>query len=211
MANVHLVYGSFFMGDSKRDIGMIKSAFPQISGLTVAEPVLGNDFDFNSLKDAKYLIVCTSSQMGMPPPNFIQFARQLLLASQNGDKPLKHLKHAVWGNGDETYFKTYMNMPRYMDLLLEKAGSTRFAARGENGEPYAPLDLENVGCKEWTGHMWKACEAAQSGKGEAVAWDAHWAKQKSEHHQKVTEWDMARLEKHGKGAAWHKPSMFAKL
>jgi hypothetical protein len=208
--SVSLVYGSFFMGDCVRDVGFIKDSFPKIDGLTVADPKEGNDFDFNSLKDTKFLIVCTSSQLGMPPPNFLQFAHQLLLASQNGDKPLKHLKHAVWGNGDETYFKTYMNMPRYMDMLLEKAGSTRFCARGENGEPFAELDAENVGCKEWADFMWTQCAAHQAKPDSpAVPWDACWAKKASEHHQKVTEWDLARLNKHGEMTA--KPSMFAKL
>lgn len=211
--NVGFVYGSFLFGDCKDDIQTIKDQFPGIAGLECGVPTAGNDFDFNSLKDMKFLVLCTSSKLGYPPENFTQFAHQLLLAAKNPDKPLKHLQHVVFGNGDgsDEYRKTYMNMPRYMDLLLEKAGSTRFVARGENGEPFAPLDSENVGCKEWAEHMWKQCAAAQSGKCAPVAWDAHWAKQKSEHHQKVTEWDMARLEKHGKGIAWNKPSMFAKL
>jgi hypothetical protein len=49
--NVALVYGSFFMGDSERDINTIKDKFPKIEGLEVAAPVTGDAFDFNSLKD----------------------------------------------------------------------------------------------------------------------------------------------------------------
>ena len=64
--NVSLVYGSFFMGDCKRDIKTIQSCAPKIAGLEVAEPVEGSSFDFDSLKDCKFLIICTSSQLGMP-------------------------------------------------------------------------------------------------------------------------------------------------
>merc|ERR1712129_205047 len=83
---------------------------------------------------------CTSSQYGMPPPNIKEFAHQLLLAAESNPGCLSHLQHAVYGNGDETYWKTYMNMPRYLDKLLEKCGSRRFFARGETGEPNAALD-----------------------------------------------------------------------
>jgi hypothetical protein len=55
--------------------------------------------------------------------------------------------------------------------------------------------------------MWKA---AASPPAKAVAWDAHWAKQKSEHHHKVTQWNLKKLEtKLGKPAKT--PAMFAKL
>jgi sulfite reductase alpha subunit-like flavoprotein len=207
--NVSLVYGSFFMGDCKRDIKTIHSTFPKIAGLEVAEPVEGSSFDFDSLKDCKFLIICTSSQLGMPPPNFAQFAHQLLRAAQNPDKPLKHLQHAVFGNGDETYFKTYMNMPRYMDLLLEKAGSKRFFARGENGEPFADLDTDAVSCKEWAPLMWKAAEKASTTDVAPVKWDACWEKQEPHHHKNITEWDLDRLQKHAAFKA--KPTMYAKL
>ena len=30
------------------------------------------------------------------------------------------LQHAVWGNGDERWYKTYMNVPRVLDSLLER-------------------------------------------------------------------------------------------
>lgn len=210
--NVALVYGSFFMGDSERDIGTIHQGFPKIEGLEVAAPVKGNDFDFDTLKDCKLLIVCTSSQYGMPPPEFKDFAHHLLTAATKHPGCLKHLQHAVWGNGDETYFNTFMNMPRYMDLLLERCGSRRFYARGETGEPHAPMDTAKCTCDEWTPKMWDAAAAAvKEGPGAApVPWDALWAKQASEHHHDVTEWDLAKLEKKlGKPAA--SPAMFSKL
>ena len=37
----------------------------------------GNALDFNSLKDARVLVVCTSSKLGFPPPNLMQFAHHL--------------------------------------------------------------------------------------------------------------------------------------
>jgi sulfite reductase alpha subunit-like flavoprotein len=209
--NVALVCGSFFMGDSEKDIATIKDGFPKIDGLEVADPVMGNDFDFDSLKDCKLLIICTSSQYGMPPPDFAEFAHHLLTAATQHPGCLKHLQHAVFGNGDETYFDTYMNMPRYMDLLLEKAGSRRFYARGEKGEPNAALDTEKTVTKAWTKGMWAAAaEAVKNPNAPAVAWDALWAKHKSEHHQKVTEWDLAKLEKKlGKPEAT--PAIFSKF
>jgi sulfite reductase alpha subunit-like flavoprotein len=205
--NVALVYGSFFMGDCKRDIQTIYSGFPKIDGLEVAEPKTGDEFNFDSLKDCKLLIVCTSSQYGMPPPNFKNFAHHLLTAATKHPGCLSHLQHAVYGNGDETYFKTYMNMPRYMDMLLEKAGSKRFFARGETGEPNAPLDTEKCTCKEWTPKMW---EAAKSPPATPVPWDGLWAKHKSEHHSNVTQWDVAKLEKKLKFKP-EAPAMFSKL
>merc|ERR1719443_1381372 len=200
------------MGDSERNIKDIFSGFPKIDGLEVAEPVEGNSFDFNILKNLKFLVVCTSSQYGMPPPNIKEFFHQLLLAANSNPGCLSHLQHAVFGNGDETYFKTYMNMPRYTDLLLEKCGSRRFYARGETGEPHAPAGTDKLTIHQWVPGMWEA--AAQSFKegpsATAVPWDALWAKEGSEHHQKVTEWDLKKLV--GKlGELKGAPSMFSKL
>lgn len=210
--NVALVYGSFFMGDSERNIKDIQKGFPKIDGLEIAEPVEGESFDFNSLKDMKFLIVCTSSQYGMPPPNIKEFFHQLLLAAESNPGCLSHLQHAVFGNGDETYFKTYMNMPRYTDFLLEKCGSRRFYARGETGEPHAPLGTSKVTIQEWVPGMWAA--AAQSLKegpsASAVPWDALWQKQSSEHHHNVTKFDLKKLEKK-LGALKAAPSIFSKL
>jgi sulfite reductase alpha subunit-like flavoprotein len=209
--NVALVYGSFFMGDSERDINTIAESFPKIEGLEVAKPVTGDDFDFNSLKDMKFLIICTSSQYGFPPKNFGQFAHHLLTAAKTNPGCLSHLQHAVYGNGDETYFNTYMNMPRYMDKLLETCGSKRFFARGETGEPNAAIETKNCRCPDWSPPMWKACAAAAKGDVAPVAWDALWAKEKSEHHSKVTEWNLAKLEKKMSGPKPAAPSLFAKL
>jgi len=211
--NVALVFGSFFMGDSERDIKTIRDAFPQCEGLEVAEPVEGADFDFDSLKHCKVLIVCTSSQYGFPPKNFEKFAHHLLTAATEHPGCLSHLQHAVFGNGDDTYFKTYMNMPRYMDMLLEKAGSKRLYARGENGEPCAPLDTAECRSAAWAPEMWKAAEASvkEGSSFKAVPFDALWAKQKSVHHHKVTQWDMKKLAKKMMGKTPPTPAMFSKL
>jgi len=208
--NVALVVGSFFMGDCERDISTIKEAFPDIDGLEVAEPVAGNDFNFDSLQDCKFLIVCTSSQYGFPPKNFGDFAHHLLTAATKHPGCLAGLQHVVYGNGDDTYYNTYMNNPRYIDLLLEKCGSRRFFARGETGEPFADLDTDKCRCEDWTPVMWKAAAAATDPKAPAVAWDALWAKQKTEHHTKVTQWDLAKLEKK-LAKKPEAPALFSKL
>ena len=41
---------------------------------------------------------------GNPPKNFWEFYYHLKAASENPNKPLKGLQHAVYGNGDETYY-----------------------------------------------------------------------------------------------------------
>jgi len=210
--NVALVYGSFFMGDSTRNIGDIKAGFPGMEGLEVAEPVEGNAFDFNSLKDCKLLIVCTSSQYGMPPPNIKEFTHQLLLAAESNPGCLSHLQHAVYGNGDETYWKTYMNMPRYLDKLLEKCGSRRFFARGETGEPNAALDTGKCEIGAWVSAMWSAAaQAIKDGASvPAVPWDALWEKEAGENHHDITEFDIKKLEAK-LGELKGQPSIFSKL
>ena len=60
-SDVAIVYGSFFMGDSKRDAEGIHASNPEDTGMSVGGIVTGNEFDFNSLKDTKFLVVCTSS------------------------------------------------------------------------------------------------------------------------------------------------------
>lgn len=208
--NVALVYGSFFMGDCERDIKTIHSAFPNVDGLECAAPVTGNEFDFNTLKDCKFLVLCISSQYGFPPKNFKEFAHQLIIAAESNPGCLSHLQHAVYGNGDDTYFKTYMNMPRYMDKLLEKAGSRRFYARGETGEPNAMMDTDACRCKDWAPAMWDAAAKSAGPKAPAVTWEALWDKKASDHHQDVTEWKESRLVKK-LGPLKGGPSMFAKL
>jgi len=217
-ANVAFVYGSFFMGDCVRDINTIRDTFPKVlalTGLNAAEPVEGNSFDFNSLKDCRVLVICCSSQLGFPPPNFRNFAHALLQAASTNPGCLSHLRHTVYGNGDDTYFKTYMNMPRYMDLLLEKCGSRRFFARGETGEPHAALGTDKCECPKWAPAMWGALASsvaaeAEGEKDPVVAWDALWMEQRSEHHEKITQWDLQQLEKKV-GKPEGAPSVFAKL
>ena len=62
------------MGDSKRDAEEIVSSFPSDSnGLEAPVAAAGNEFDFNSLANTKFLVVCTSSMYGNPPKNFWEF------------------------------------------------------------------------------------------------------------------------------------------
>merc|ERR1712178_381235 len=197
--DVAVVYGSFFMGDSKRDASDIIGAFPsdlgKKTGITCPpSAVEGNNFDFNSLTKTKFLIVCTSSMYGNPPKNFWEFYYHLKAASKNPNKPLSHLQHTVYGNGDETYYDTYMNVPRMIDLLLERAGSRRFYARGETGEPHAPSGSKMINANDWAPGLWKTLLSA-SPSASPVPWDALWKGSAPNHHDKVTDWELEKLEK----------------
>ena len=143
------------MGDSERDAKDILEMCPS-SELVPEQIIAGNDFDFDALKE-KFLVVCTSSMYGNPPKNFWEFYYHLKAASLNPAKPLQGLQHAVYGNGDETYFDTYMNVPRMVDMLLERAGSRRFFARGETSEPHAALGVDMVSAAKWGPGMGCPC------------------------------------------------------
>ena len=204
---VALVYGSFEKGYSSRDAADIFKRAPP--GIVVREPQPGDAFDFDSLRDATHLVLCTSSQNGFPPANLVEFAHQLLLAADTGgDACLAHLQHCVWGNGDERWFKTFMNVPRYMDLLLEDCGSRRFYARGEADEPHAPTGADRCTLDGWAAGMWNALPPREDDRT-SVAWDALWAYQPSPRHQDVREFYLeALVERYGElsGA----PSVFAR-
>jgi len=205
--DVAIVYGSFFMGDSRRDADTIKDAFPADSSMSLSLHE-GNNFNFNNLKDTKYLVVCTSSMYGNPPKNFWEFYFHLKAASENPNKPFKGMQHAVYGNGDETYLDTYMNVPRMVDTLLERAGSRRFYARGETGEPFTPLNDESIEAEVWAPGMWEAMKTADAS-APSVDWAEHWKGSAPAHHDKVTDWDLKKLEK--KFGVPDTPSIFAGL
>jgi flavocytochrome c len=193
--DVAVVYGSFFMGDSKRDASDILGSFPSDCGMSVSSaPIEGNNFNFNNLKDTKFLVVCTSSMYGNPPKNFWEFYFHLKAASENPNKPLAGMQHAVYGNGDETYLDTYMNVPRMVDTLLERAGSRRFYARGETGEPFTPLKDEGLESAVWAPGMWEAMKTADP-KAPSVDWSALWEGTQPNYHDKVSDWDLKKLEK----------------
>jgi len=177
---VAIVFGSFHMGLAEDAARALARMAPP--GWQVRQPVSGEDFDFDSLAHTDVLIVCTSSANGFPPPNYAEFAHQLLLAAETGEPDgLAHLQHAVWGEGDPRWQKTFMNVPRFTDLLLEECGSRRFFARGESMEPHAPTRLDRCESSDWAPAMWKALGSAQAA-DPAVAWDAQWAYLPSEHH-----------------------------
>ena len=201
-ALVATVYGSFERGETHEDAHIIRSMAP--ANLRLLDPQSGEDFDFNSLKDVDYLIICTSSMNGFPPMNFADFAHQLLLASETGEKGcLSHLSHTVWGNGDPRWFKTFMSMPRYTDLLLEACGSRRFYARGEYDEPHAPTFSDACDVETWAADMWEVLrrDAANTDTGSSaapVAWDAQWADTPSPRHHNVLEYELeAQLKRYG--------------
>jgi sulfite reductase alpha subunit-like flavoprotein len=195
-ADVAVVFGSFFMGDSESDAKTIVKNFPTCDLTPPTQSFTGNDFNFNSLKNTKYLIVCTSSMYGNPPKNFWEFYYHLKQASENPNQPLKGLQHTVFGNGDETYFDTYMNVPRMIDQLLEKAGSRRFFARGETGEPHPSCPEESeMSSEDWIPKMLECLAMNPSLNDEAVPWNDLWKGSKPQHHDKTTDWPLKKLEK----------------
>ena len=186
---VAIVYGSFDKDLSLRDAEELHRTAPP--NVEVREPVAGDAFDFDSLATATHLVVAASSQNGFPPHNFVDFAHQLLLTAETGDDEcLGHLSHAVWGNGDDRWFKTFMNVPRYIDLLLEECGSRRFYARGEADEPHAPTGADSCEAPVWAAGMWDALQADASADAPPVAWNALWEYQPSPRHQDVTEYGL---------------------
>jgi multimeric flavodoxin WrbA len=197
---VAIVYGSFCRARTSHEDA--KEFYEQIaettqSKLRVFEPVAGNRFDFDSLRELDALVISTSSWFGYPPPEMRDFAHQLLLTAETNPGCLSHLQHAVWGNGDPKWFNTFMNMPRYMDLLLETAGSRRFFARGEYGEPHAPCGADECEPEEWAEEMWKALMTTEASEP-PVPWDALWKYQQSPHHHEVVKWGLRELVKdHG--------------
>ena len=162
-----------------------------------------------------YLVLSTSSQNGFPPGNFVDFAHQLLLAHETGEPGfLSHMRHAVWGNGDPRWFGTYMNVPRFVDELLEDCGSRRFYARGEANEPHAPTRSTRCEVDDWASGMWQAMsdDATQQDDDDAppVPWDALWEHASSPHHHDVRSFgELAVLIKRY-GPLSRRPSSFAR-
>jgi len=204
---VATVYGSF--GEDREseiaagvlregwDALRLASRFPSAS---ISEPVAADELDFDSLAETDFLLVVTSSRLGFPPPNFTSFSHNLLLAAKSNPGCLAHLQHAVFGNGHPKWYATYMSMPRYVDQLLEEAGSRRFYARGEANEPHilnwpsnhpaskmrVDTSTPAVSVEDWSLPMWSALAAAAEGLEEPpVAWDALWAKEASHKHHEV--------------------------
>jgi sulfite reductase alpha subunit-like flavoprotein len=212
---VALVYGSFNQGDCKQDVDKIYEAFPHINGLEVVEPACGNAFNFDVLKDCKFLVVCTSTMYGYPPKNEWNFAYQLLRGATEFPGCLSHLQHAVFGNGDnEKTSLTYMNCPRYIDILLEQCGSRRFFARGERHEPHADLGIEDCSIETWAKGMWQAVPSAleKGPRATPIPWDGLWEKhenkQGEEAKHKVIPFALDDLQKKMHGKFPKPPSIF---
>eukprot|EP00466_Bigelowiella_natans_P019491 jgi/Bigna1/82031/fgenesh1_pg.87_\ len=147
-------------------------------GLRIREPLKvrsGNSFNFNDLKNTKFIVIVVSTKNGYPPDNFWKFYYHLKKASENGKKKLTGLQHAVFGNGDPAYGRLYMNIPRAVDVLLERAGSRRFFARGENNEYFAPHETKTLTPEEWAEGMWKAMMKDAESSQAPVDFGATWS------------------------------------
>lgn len=213
---VSIVYGSFDKGYSQHDANKMYKQWQSGSyGLRVLPPQSGAEFEFDSLKDTDVLVVCCSSQTGFPCDNFAEFAHQLMLVSETGEEGcLSHLQHAVWGNGDPRWIESYMNVPRFIDLLLEDCGSRRFYARGEMDEPHAPTSTECCQADTWGLGMWGAATAladadAPGARADAVPWDAQWASASSPFHHRVSPFELEVLVRRN-GELQGAPSLFAR-
>jgi len=199
--------------------------------LSVSQPEDGDSFDMDSLIDRNntgevsaatastaetgplaktagaptMLVVSTSSWNGYPPANLVNFSHQLKLASVTNPGCLSHLTHAVWGNGDERWWGTYMNVPRYVDLLLEKCGSRRVYARGERGEPFAPSDILRCTVEDWADGLAEVVAGVNTEEEEeevkTVSWDALWSDDTpSLRHQEVIQFDIESMLRATKGS-----------
>lgn len=204
--NVSIVYGSFCHDESLFDSQHIARALGRACGddVAVSQPVDGDSFDVDRLihrtgRDTSspstaptMLIVSTSSRNGYPPDNLVGLARHLRLASTTNPGCLSHLSHAVWGNGDDRWWGTYMNAPRVVDRLLEECGSRRAYARGERGEPFAPLPgVLECAVEEWAAGLAEVVGAEGRGRRPAVGWDALWSDDAPcLRHTEMIPWDM---------------------
>merc|ERR1711934_1197695 len=96
----------------------------------------------------KFLVVCTSSMYGNPPKNFWEFYYHLKAASLNDAKPLKGLQHAVYGNGDETYYDTSINAttwaPAMYKAMLTASASDASVAWNAHWEGSKPNHHDEV-------------------------------------------------------------------
>ena len=91
-ARVSIVYGTFCNGSSRLDAQAI-AASATASRLRFRVNVEdGAAFNFDGLRDTEFLLVSTSSWLGMPPANLADFAQQLLLAAETHPGCLAHLQ-----------------------------------------------------------------------------------------------------------------------
>mmetsp|Transcript_60469 Transcript_60469/g.70733 ORF Transcript_60469/g.70733 Transcript_60469/m.70733 type:complete len:164 (-) Transcript_60469:159-650(-) len=85
-----------------------------------------------------------------------------------------------------------MNVPQYVDLLLERCGSRRVYVRSERG-PFAPFGIQRCTVEEWTEGLADVVTGVEAGReeGESVSWNALWSEDaQSQRHEEVIQWDM---------------------
>ena len=89
-ARVSIVYGTFCNGSSRLDAQAIAASATASRFRVNVED--GATFNFDGLRDTEFLLVSTSSWLGMPPANLADFAQQLLLAAETHPGCLAHLQ-----------------------------------------------------------------------------------------------------------------------
>jgi hypothetical protein len=169
--------------------------------LTVAPPCYANKIPFDDLPRYKFIVVATSTQLGFPPETLWELYYNLKKSADAGLKPLVGVQHAVFGNGNPMYEETYMNVPRLVDIMLEKCGSRRFHPRGE---------VCVISSAEWSAKMWTSMKTADPN-ATPIAWDALWNGGKPPVHSTVVDKSLEEIAKAFDGAPAIAPKLFAKL
>ncbi|GMH76878.1 hypothetical protein TrLO_g5094 [Triparma laevis f. longispina] len=168
---VDIVYGSFMKAPHAHgmEAEALKALLPENSKTAeqCTPPRSGNCYmgtHENLIKSIRSnetdkLIVISSSRNGLPPLNMLNFVKSLIICEQEceqegGTTPLAGLEHAVFGNGNTKWFKTYMSIPRLIDSKLTKLGSKRIIPRGEYFESYKNLNVEHLKLNDWGEYLW---------------------------------------------------------
>ena len=85
---IRIVFGSFCnyqesLLDAKEMHEQIRSKVDASDRhIDLSEPVMGDAFDFDTLAATDFLLVSTSSWLGYPPQNLVDFSHQLKLAAE---------------------------------------------------------------------------------------------------------------------------------
>lgn len=120
-----VLYGSN-LGTSERIAAEIAED-GRARGFTVTQGALDDHVD--ALPTEGLVVICTSSYNGNPPDNAVGFHRWL--GGGLAADALAGVTYTVFGAGDRVWASTFQKVPAEIDTMLEAAGATRFAGRGQ--------------------------------------------------------------------------------
>ena len=125
-------------GGSERIAKKMAETWKSKGAVQTVDVFAGNDLaheteDLASIKESYDVIAVATSSFGEgdPPENFNEFLLKLMLAAEEGLKPLAGMHFAVLGEGSSVYTETFQNCPRLTDKYLEQCGARRCLARHE--------------------------------------------------------------------------------